>query len=167
MKNKADLNGSDPFGLEPLIKKQKEIDAEISKNHPDIKSLQDVDDAISDIIDAAETAKEDEIKKSIEEATKVYKVKVENLVTTIKEFHGSDLPLHFQWIGSNRTWLYKVYVKDGMLRADKIVYSIDDQEIEFTSVVPTSAFKEDHIPVDACVWNEALELIYKKVNHAR
>ena len=166
MKNEK-LNGFDPLELDALIKKQKEIDERMRLEHPDIKALQDVDNAITDIVDEAETAKEAEIKKSIEEATKVYEVKCEEVVTTIKQFHGSDLPLYFQWLGGNRTWLYKVYVKDGMLRADKLVFSLEDKEIEFTSVQPTSAFKEEHIPVDACVWNEALELIYKKVNHDR
>ena len=162
---KNELNGSDPLELTALIKKQKEIDERMAQEHPDIKALQDGDNAISDIVDAAETAKEAEIKKSIEEATKVYEVEVEERVTTIKQFHGSDLPLHFQWLGGTKTWLYKVYVKDGKLKADKIVYSHEDKEIEYTNVQPTSAFKEDHIPVDACVWNEALELIYNKVKN--
>ena len=161
---KVTLNG-DPFGLEPLKRKAEELETEIAKNHPEIKALQDVDNAITDIIDAAETAKEDEIKKSIAEATKVYEVETEEVVKTMRQFHGSDLPLYFQWLGGSKTWLYKVHVKDGKLRADKIVYSIDDKEIEFTSVQPTSAFKKDHIEIEACVWNEALELIYKKVSH--
>ena len=42
---------------------QKEIDERMRLEHPDIKALQDVDNAITDIVDAAETAKEDEIKK--------------------------------------------------------------------------------------------------------
>ena len=162
---KETLNGSDPFGLEPLKRKAEELEAKIAKEHPEIKALQDVDNAISDIVDAAETAKEAEIKKSIEEATKVYEVETEEVVKTMRQFHGSDLPLYFQWLGGSKTWLYKVYVKDGKLRADKIVYSIDDKEIEFTSVQPTSAFKKDHIEIEACVWNEALELIYRQVQH--
>jgi len=164
MKNEK-LNGFDPLELDALIKKQKEIDERMAQEHPDIKALQDVDNAISDIVDAAETAKEAEIKKSIEEATKVYEVETEEVVKTMRQFHGSDLPLYFQWLGGTRTWLYKVYVKEGKLKADKIVFSHEDKEIEYTSVQPTSAFKNDHIPVDACVWNEALELIYRQVNH--
>ena len=152
---KNELNGSDPLELTALIKKQKEIDERMAKEHPEIKALQDVDNAISDIVDAQETAKE--------EAAKVYEVEVEERITTIKQFNGSDLPLYFQWLGGTKTWLYKVYVKDGRLKADKIVYSHADKEIEYTNVQPTSCFKEDHIPVEACVWNEALELIYNKV----
>ena len=84
MKNK-NLNGNDPFEVDALIKKQKEIDERMAQEHPDIKALQDVDNAISDIVDAVETAKEDEIKKGIAEATKVYEVETEEVVKTMRQ----------------------------------------------------------------------------------
>jgi hypothetical protein len=160
MKNKSKHyydteRNKDPFNLEPLIAKRKEIDAEIEKNHPDIKAMQDIDAAISDIIDKEETKKEKQ----------VYEVEVETVTKVMKQFHGSDLPLYFQWLGGTKVWLYKVYVADGMLKADKIVYQPDGNgELEYTSVQPTCAFKDDHIPIDECIWQEALSLMYNKIN---
>jgi hypothetical protein len=131
-----------------------DTEAEIEKNHPEIKALQDVDDAISDIIDAQETEKE-----------KIYEVEVTETKRVMKKFNGNDLPLYFQWHGGIKTWLYKVYILDGKIKADKLVYSIKDKEIEYTSVAVESAFKEDHVEVDACVWNEGLQLIYKNAGN--
>lgn len=148
------VNIDDEFDTDALIKKQKEIDERMRLEHPEIAALQDVDNAISDIIDAQETEKE-----------KVYEVEITETKKVMKQFNGKDLPLYFQWHGGIRTWLYKVYVKDGKLKSDKLTYCIDSKEIEYSSVPLESAFNKEHVKVNECIWNEALQLIYKNVQH--
>jgi len=77
------MKTNDPFNTEPLVQKRNEIDAELEKNHPQIKALQDVDDAITNIIDEQETAKE-----------KVYEVEITETKKYIKQIKKDELPLY-------------------------------------------------------------------------
>tara|TARA_R100000773_G_C4180997_1_gene90727 strand:- start:180 stop:638 length:459 start_codon:yes stop_codon:yes gene_type:complete len=151
------MKTKDPFNLDPLVSKRKELDERLAKEHPDIKALQDVDAAISDIIDAQETEKE--------QKSDIYEVKVREVKEYVKQINKSELPLYFHWGGGIRTWLYKVYEVNNELKADKIVWSKDDKHIEYTSVPPELAFAQDNVAVENNFWNEAIQLLYNKVNN--
>ena len=148
------MKTNDPFNTEPLVQKRNEIDAELEKNHPQIKALQDVDDAITNIIDEQETAKE-----------KVYEVEITETKKYIKQIKKDELPLYFHWGGGLKTWLYKVFEVNNEIKADKIIYCAQKEQIEYTSVPVELAFNQDHVAVEKHFWNEALQLLYKKASN--
>ena len=148
------MKTNDPFNTEPLVQKRNEIDAELEKNHPQIKALQDVDDAITNIVDEQETVKE-----------KVYEVEITETKKYIKQIKKDELPLYFHWGGGLKTWLYKVFEVNNEIKADKIIYCAQKEQIEYTSVPVELAFNQDHVAVEKHFWNEALQLLYKKASN--
>jgi len=77
----------------------------------EISNLEAVDSAISDIIDAEETAKEQTIR-------------IQKKTITYHDLKASDLPMYRQYEGYQCKWYYRLDVIDGKQRCVKI--KVDD-----------------------------------------
>lgn len=89
--------------------------------------------------------------------SKTYKIEIPTESSTIKRFKGSDLPIYFKYEGNNLKWIWKVFVKDGRIKVEKI--SKDNGELEYNTSSINLAFQTENRT--KCSEKEWLDLVFE------
>lgn len=125
----------DPFGLEPLIRKHKVIDAEL-------KAIEAIDNVISDIIE-----KEPD-KEYIEDH-----VFIERTVKEYKRLKRADLPLYKKYNGFDMSYYYRLDVIKGKQKC-QLIKVYDSGDIEVSYLEAEKIFDIENVPCTEKEWHE-------------
>jgi hypothetical protein len=86
--------------------------------------------------------------------------KVEQQVSTIKEYKHSDLPVYFKWEGL-KTWYYRARVKEGKLVGELLQDTSDGIEFKFVTI--NCVFHKDNIQVTEDDWKNQMHKFSKQL----
>lgn len=86
--------------------------------------------------------------------------KVEQQVSTIKEYKHSDLPVYFKWEGLT-DWYYRARVKEGKIVCELLQGTSDGIEFKFVTV--NSVFHRDNIQVTEDDWKNQMHKFSKQL----
>ena len=91
-----------------------------------------------------------------------YKIEIPENKTIIKQYRGSDLPLYFKWETECKEviWIWKVYVKEGRIKVDKVMKQ-NGCDLEYQSSTINSAFNNEN---KECKEKEWIHLVHDLVS---
>ena len=89
--------------------------------------------------------------------------KVEQQVSTIKEYKHSDLPVYFKWNTDCAEWYYRARIKEGKLVADALKNTDEGLKYDFTTI--NTVFDKDNIEVTEDEWRNVMHKFIKQLTY--